>query len=162
MLGGWNHLALMLNDSKCQYDRCYWSMSFSLFTSFFFSLELLEQVHAIGKASKNIFSATQNFSSFHGDGDPSSHSPVISFKAHLIRLIGNLCHSNTNNQNKVCIVFQRIKKTSECICGSVNLPTTGKCADKSFDISTETTYSSSGHVVATWIRLRGRRFDFLL
>ncbi|XP_026182577.1 ataxin-10 [Mastacembelus armatus] len=62
---------------------------------------LLEQVHAIGKASKNIFSAAQNFSSFSGEGDPSFHSPVISFKAHLIRLIGNLCHSNTNNQNKV-------------------------------------------------------------
>uniref|UniRef100_A0A3Q0RP21 Ataxin-10 n=1 Tax=Amphilophus citrinellus TaxID=61819 RepID=A0A3Q0RP21_AMPCI len=65
------------------------------------TVELLEQVHATGKASKNIFSAAQNFSSFSGDGDPSSYSPVISFKAHLIRLIGNLCHSNTNNQNKV-------------------------------------------------------------
>uniref|UniRef100_A0A3B5AM36 Ataxin-10 n=1 Tax=Stegastes partitus TaxID=144197 RepID=A0A3B5AM36_9TELE len=62
---------------------------------------LLEQVHAIGKASKNIFSAAQNFSSFGGDVDSSSHSPVISFKAHLIRLIGNLCHGNTDNQNKV-------------------------------------------------------------
>ncbi|XP_069013005.1 ataxin-10 isoform X1 [Embiotoca jacksoni] len=61
---------------------------------------LLEQVHAIGKASKNIFSAAQNFS-FSGDGDSSSSSPVISFKAHLIRLIGNLCHRNSSNQNKV-------------------------------------------------------------
>ncbi|XP_059182324.1 ataxin-10 [Centropristis striata] len=61
--------------------------------------ELLGQVHAVGKASKNIFSAAQNFSSFSGDED--SYSPVISFKAHLIRLIGNLCYSNTNNQNKV-------------------------------------------------------------
>ncbi|KAF3705008.1 Ataxin-10 Spinocerebellar ataxia type 10 protein -like protein [Channa argus] len=65
------------------------------------TVELLEQVHAIGKASKNVFSAAQNFSSFSVDGDPSCHSPVISFKAHLIRLIGNLCHCNTNNQNKV-------------------------------------------------------------
>ncbi|XP_030296219.1 ataxin-10 [Sparus aurata] len=62
------------------------------------TVELLEQVHAIGKASKNVFSSAQNFSSFGGDGD---QSPVISFKAHLIRLIGNLCHNNTNNQNKV-------------------------------------------------------------
>lgn len=60
--------------------------------------ELLEQVHAIGKASKNVFSAAQNFSA---EGDCSAHSPVISFKAHLIRLIGNLCHGNTANQNKV-------------------------------------------------------------
>lgn len=72
------------------------------FLFYIFFTELLEQVHAIGKASKNIFSSAQNFSSFSGDEDSSSHSPVISFKAHLIRLIGNLCHSNTNNQNKVC------------------------------------------------------------
>lgn len=65
---------------------------------YIFSAELLEQVHTIGKASKNIFSAAQNFSD---DGDASARSPVISFKAHLIRLIGNLCHSNANNQNKV-------------------------------------------------------------
>ncbi|XP_015245748.1 PREDICTED: ataxin-10 [Cyprinodon variegatus] len=62
---------------------------------------LLQQVHTIGKSSKNIFSATQSFSSFTGEDDPSSYSPVISFKAHLIRLIGNLCHNNAANQNKV-------------------------------------------------------------
>ncbi|CAN9508275.1 unnamed protein product [Ophioblennius macclurei] len=60
------------------------------------TVELLQQVHAIGKASKNIFSAAQNFS-LSADGE----SPVISFKAHLIRFIGNLCHGNANNQNKV-------------------------------------------------------------
>ncbi|KAM4523897.1 ataxin-10 [Fundulus diaphanus] len=65
------------------------------------TVELLGQVHAIGKASRNIFSATQNFSSFTGEDDPASHSPVVSFKAHLIRLVGNLCHSNASNQNKV-------------------------------------------------------------
>lgn len=65
------------------------------------TVALLEQVHAIGKASKNIFSAAQKFSSFSGDGGPLSSSPVISFKAHLIRLIGNLCYGNANNQNKV-------------------------------------------------------------
>uniref|UniRef100_A0A672H4S4 Ataxin-10 n=1 Tax=Salarias fasciatus TaxID=181472 RepID=A0A672H4S4_SALFA len=61
------------------------------------TVELLQQVHAIGKASKNIFSAAQNFSSLSADGE----SPVISFKAHLIRFIGNLCHGNAGNQNKV-------------------------------------------------------------
>ncbi|XP_028305108.1 ataxin-10 [Gouania willdenowi] len=67
------------------------------------TVELLKQVHTIGKASKNIFSAAQNFSSVSGDGDEDSfsQSPVISFKAHLIRLIGNLCHGNSSNQNKV-------------------------------------------------------------
>ncbi|KAM4614628.1 ataxin-10 [Polymixia lowei] len=65
------------------------------------TIELLGQVHALGKASKNVFSAAQNFSSFSQCGDTSSSSPSVSFKAHLIRLIGNLCHSNSNNQNKV-------------------------------------------------------------
>uniref|UniRef100_A0A3Q3VN79 Ataxin-10 n=1 Tax=Mola mola TaxID=94237 RepID=A0A3Q3VN79_MOLML len=65
------------------------------------TVELLEQVHAIGKTSKNVFSSSQNFSTLTGDGTSPSHSPVISFKAHLIRLIGNLCHSNPSNQNKV-------------------------------------------------------------
>lgn len=65
--------------------------------------ELLEQVHAIGKTSKNVFSAAQNFST---EGDSSIHSPVISFKAHLIRLIGNLCHGNTMNQNKVMAQYK--------------------------------------------------------
>ncbi|XP_071389745.1 ataxin-10 [Centroberyx affinis] len=65
------------------------------------TVELLEQVHALGKASKNVFSTAQNFSSFSPGEDCSSSSPSISFKAHLIRLIGNLCHSNGNNKNKV-------------------------------------------------------------
>ncbi|XP_054609060.1 ataxin-10 [Dunckerocampus dactyliophorus] len=65
------------------------------------TVELLKQVHAIGKASKNIFSSAQNFSSSNEEDNTFSHSPVISFKAHLIRLIGNLCYTHTINQNKV-------------------------------------------------------------
>ncbi|CAL1568939.1 unnamed protein product [Knipowitschia caucasica] len=63
--------------------------------------DLLAQVHTIGKSSKNIFSASQNFSAFSGDAGSSHNSPVVSFKAHLIRLIGNLCHNNKLNQDKV-------------------------------------------------------------
>lgn len=59
--------------------------------------ELLEQVHAVGKARKNVFSSVQNFSAT-GESSP---SPVMGFKAQLIRLIGNLCHKNLHNQNKV-------------------------------------------------------------
>ena len=62
------------------------------------SAALLQEVHALGKASKNVFSSSQNFSSS-GGGDPSS--PSVSFKAHLIRLIGNLCHRHPFNQNQV-------------------------------------------------------------
>lgn len=66
--------------------------------SFVFSTELLEQVHAVGKAGKNVFTSEQNFST---SGDSSSPSPAVGFKAQLIRLIGNLCHKHPNNQSKV-------------------------------------------------------------
>uniref|UniRef100_A0A8C7K5Z2 Ataxin-10 domain-containing protein n=1 Tax=Oncorhynchus kisutch TaxID=8019 RepID=A0A8C7K5Z2_ONCKI len=62
------------------------------------TVDLLQQVHALGKTSKNVFTADQHFSLDKG-GDCSS-SPSVSFKAHLIRLKGNLCHRNTTNQNK--------------------------------------------------------------
>ncbi|KAM9824753.1 ataxin-10 [Neosynchiropus ocellatus] len=64
------------------------------------TVELLKQVQTVGKAGKNIFSAAQDFSSLSGGGESVS-SPVFGFKAHLIRLIGNLCYNHTNNQNKV-------------------------------------------------------------
>lgn len=60
---------------------------------------LLQKIHAVGKASKNVFSSAQNFSST-GEEDDNS-SPSVSFKAHLIRLIGNLCHRHPGNQNQV-------------------------------------------------------------
>ncbi|KAM6986681.1 ataxin-10 isoform 2-T2 [Aplochiton taeniatus] len=65
------------------------------------TIELLQQVHALGKSSKNVFSAAQDFSYLSQGKDASASSPSVSFKAHLIRLIGNLCHGHTINQNKV-------------------------------------------------------------
>ncbi|KAJ8245635.1 hypothetical protein GJAV_G00272850 [Gymnothorax javanicus] len=61
------------------------------------TVELLREVHVAGKAGRNVFSPAQDFSSGAG---PASH-PVVSFKAHLVRLIGNLCHAHTDNQDKV-------------------------------------------------------------
>ncbi|KAJ8373462.1 hypothetical protein SKAU_G00040420 [Synaphobranchus kaupii] len=61
------------------------------------TVELLREVHAAGKASHNVFSTARDFST---SGGPTSH-PAVSFKAHLVRLIGNLCHAHTDNQNKV-------------------------------------------------------------
>ncbi|MBN3311076.1 ATX10 protein, partial [Amia calva] len=60
------------------------------------TVELLKEVHFLGKANRNIFTTVQNFSDM---GAPSH--PVVGFKAQLIRLIGNLCHNNADNQNKV-------------------------------------------------------------
>ncbi|XP_030644238.1 ataxin-10 [Chanos chanos] len=64
------------------------------------TVELLKEVHFLGKESKNAFTVAQDFSSVGPGGATSSHAPV-SFKAHLIRLIGNLCHCHRENQNKV-------------------------------------------------------------
>ncbi|XP_036433407.1 ataxin-10 isoform X1 [Colossoma macropomum] len=64
------------------------------------TVDLLKDVHLLGKASKNVFSAAQEFSTFTRPGDASTH-PALSFKAHLIRLIGNLCHGHTANQDQV-------------------------------------------------------------
>ncbi|XP_053506272.1 ataxin-10 [Ictalurus furcatus] len=63
------------------------------------TIELLKEVHFLGKASKNIFSAAQDFSLT--SSDKVGTHPALSFKAHLIRLIGNLCHGHTANQNQV-------------------------------------------------------------
>ncbi|XP_072529250.1 ataxin-10 isoform X2 [Salminus brasiliensis] len=63
------------------------------------TVELLKEVHLLGKASKNVFSVAQEFT-FTGPGGACAR-PALSFKAHLIRLIGNLCHSHTTNQDQV-------------------------------------------------------------
>ncbi|XP_041111209.1 ataxin-10 isoform X1 [Polyodon spathula] len=60
------------------------------------TVELLKEVHLTGKESKNIFTPTHNFSEM----ETVSH-PAVGFKARLIRLTGNLCHNNKENQNKV-------------------------------------------------------------
>ncbi|KAL4625075.1 ataxin-10 isoform X1 [Arapaima gigas] len=60
------------------------------------AVELLKEVHFLGKTGDNIFSARQDFSA----AGLASH-PAASFKAHLVRLVGNLCHANTRNQNQV-------------------------------------------------------------
>ncbi|XP_072566389.1 ataxin-10 isoform X1 [Paramormyrops kingsleyae] len=60
------------------------------------TVELLKEVHFLGKAGHNVFSTMQDFST----ASSASH-PAVGFKAHLVRLIGNLCHINAENQNKV-------------------------------------------------------------
>uniref|UniRef100_UPI00398F8CB9 ataxin-10 isoform X1 n=1 Tax=Pristiophorus japonicus TaxID=55135 RepID=UPI00398F8CB9 len=59
-------------------------------------VELLYQTHLAGKQSRNVFSVSQSLSF-------TSHNshPAVGFKAHLIHLIGNLCHNNSENQDKV-------------------------------------------------------------
>ncbi|XP_043092633.1 ataxin-10 [Puntigrus tetrazona] len=60
---------------------------------------LLKEVHLLGKSSKNVFTAAHDFS-LTRPGGADTH-PALSFKAHLIRLIGNLCHGHGVNQDKV-------------------------------------------------------------
>ncbi|CAI9165827.1 unnamed protein product [Rangifer tarandus platyrhynchus] len=59
-------------------------------------IDLLRLVHAAGNDSANIFSAC---ASIKAEGDVSSVAE--GFKSHLVRLIGNLCYKNKDNQDKV-------------------------------------------------------------
>ncbi|XP_051748143.1 ataxin-10 isoform X3 [Ctenopharyngodon idella] len=62
------------------------------------TVDLLKEVHLLGKTSKNVFTAAHDFS-LTRPGGADTH-PVFGFKAQLIRLIGNLCHSHIVNQDK--------------------------------------------------------------
>jgi ataxin-10 len=61
-----------------------------------FTLELLRLIHAAGKDTTNIFSTS---GCVKPEGDISNMAE--GFKSHLIRLIGNMCYKNKDNQDKV-------------------------------------------------------------
>lgn len=66
------------------------------------STDLLKEVHLLGKTGQNVFTAAQDFSLKRPEG--ADAHPAHSFKAHLIRLIGNLCHGHSVNQDKVWLI----------------------------------------------------------
>nr|XP_011710313.1 ataxin-10 isoform X2 [Macaca nemestrina] len=59
-------------------------------------IDLLRVIHVTGKETTNIFS---NCGCVRAEGDISNVAE--GFKSHLIRLIGNLCYKNKDNQDKV-------------------------------------------------------------
>uniref|UniRef100_A0A8C5P3J3 Ataxin-10 n=1 Tax=Jaculus jaculus TaxID=51337 RepID=A0A8C5P3J3_JACJA len=59
-------------------------------------IDLLRMIHVTGKDTSNIFSAS---GCIKAEGDISNMAE--GFKSHLIRLIGNLCYKNKENQDKV-------------------------------------------------------------
>lgn len=61
-----------------------------------FVLDVLRVIHSVGKDSTNIFSPSD---SLKAEGD--IEHMTEGFKSHLIRLIGNLCYKNKENQDKV-------------------------------------------------------------
>jgi ataxin-10 len=61
-----------------------------------FALDVLRVIHEVGKESTNIFSPSD---SLKAEGD--IEHMTEGFKSHLIRLIGNLCYKNKENQDKV-------------------------------------------------------------
>nr|XP_055046350.1 ataxin-10 [Misgurnus anguillicaudatus] len=65
------------------------------------TVDLLKEVHLLGKTSKNVFTAAHDFSLTRTEGAETNTNPYLSFKSHLIRLIGNLCHGHSFNQDKV-------------------------------------------------------------
>ncbi|XP_072856994.2 ataxin-10 [Pogona vitticeps] len=60
------------------------------------AIAILRLTHLSGKQTTNVFTAIHS-----GTGQEEISHPVIGFKSHLIRLIGNLCYKNKTNQDKV-------------------------------------------------------------
>ncbi|XP_072199386.1 ataxin-10 isoform X2 [Excalfactoria chinensis] len=60
------------------------------------AIDTLRLTHLAGKQAVNIFTTTHAMTW----QEEISH-PAVGFKAHLIRLIGNLCYKNKENQDKV-------------------------------------------------------------
>ncbi|NXM31525.1 ATX10 protein, partial [Oxyruncus cristatus] len=60
------------------------------------ALDTLRLTHLAGKQAVNVFTATQAVTA----QEEVAH-PAVGFKSHLIRLIGNLCYKNKENQDKV-------------------------------------------------------------
>ncbi|KAE8613127.1 hypothetical protein XENTR_v10007582 [Xenopus tropicalis] len=60
------------------------------------AVDILRLTHLAGKQSMNVFTAAHTMSM----GQDLTHA-AVGFKAHLIRLIGNLCYQNKENQEKV-------------------------------------------------------------
>ncbi|XP_068046559.1 ataxin-10 isoform X3 [Anomalospiza imberbis] len=60
------------------------------------AVDTLRLTHLAGKQAVNIFTATHSVT-----GQEEISHPAVGFKSHLIRLIGNLCYKNKENQDKV-------------------------------------------------------------
>ncbi|XP_069663004.1 ataxin-10 isoform X2 [Haliaeetus albicilla] len=60
------------------------------------AIDTLRLTHLAGKQAVNIFTATHTMT-----GQEEISHPAVGFKSHLIRLIGNLCYKNKENQDKV-------------------------------------------------------------
>ncbi|XP_068808257.1 ataxin-10 isoform X3 [Struthio camelus] len=60
------------------------------------AVDTLRLTHLAGKQAANIFTATQVMT-----GQEEISHPAVGFKSHLIRLIGNLCYKNKENQDKI-------------------------------------------------------------
>ncbi|NWR72804.1 ATX10 protein, partial [Centropus bengalensis] len=60
------------------------------------AIDTLRLTHLAGKQAVNIFTATHTMT-----GQEEISHPAVGFKSHLIRLIGNLCYKNKENQDRV-------------------------------------------------------------
>lgn len=82
----------------------------------FFSVDTLRLTHLAGKQTVNIFTTTHAMTW----QEEISH-PAVGFKAHLIRLIGNLCYKNKENQDKVSVFLflTKLSNMNRCLLLSV-------------------------------------------
>ncbi|XP_061328004.1 ataxin-10 isoform X1 [Pezoporus flaviventris] len=60
------------------------------------AIDTLRLTHLAGKQTVNVFTVTHAMT-----GQEEVLHPAVDFKSHLIRLIGNLCYKNKENQDKV-------------------------------------------------------------
>uniref|UniRef100_A0A8B9F3Q9 Ataxin-10 n=1 Tax=Amazona collaria TaxID=241587 RepID=A0A8B9F3Q9_9PSIT len=60
------------------------------------AIDTLRLTHLAGKQTVNVFTTTHAMT-----GQEEVLHPAVDFKSHLIRLIGNLCYKNKENQDKV-------------------------------------------------------------
>ncbi|NWR33802.1 ATX10 protein, partial [Tachuris rubrigastra] len=60
------------------------------------AIDTLRLTHLAGKQAVNVFTAMHAVT-----GQEEVSHPAVGFKSHLIRLIGNLCYKNKENQDKV-------------------------------------------------------------
>ncbi|KQL48244.1 ataxin-10 [Amazona aestiva] len=66
------------------------------------AIDTLRLTHLAGKQTVNVFTTTHAMT-----GQEEVLHPAVDFKSHLIRLIGNLCYKNKENQDKVYLTYSK-------------------------------------------------------
>lgn len=81
--------------------------------------KLLEVIQCLGKTENNYFTSIQKLADVTNPKEDIKTHPAFGFKADLIRIVGNMCWKNKDNQDQVCKkMFDNTKTDCYCICSS--------------------------------------------